>query len=342
MIVPTFSRRPMVAHTWVAIATMLTGLIGFGVWVHHMFATGLPQLTLIFFSAASMMVVIPSGLQVFAWCATLITGRPLLRTPLLYVLGFVVVFVIGGLTGVMFAAIPFDQQITDSYFVVAHFHYVLFGGAVFPMFAGFHYWYPKVTGRLYSEPVAQVAFWLFFVGFNLTFFPMHVAGLLGMPRRVYTYPHGLSWDPYNLASTIGAFLLAGAILLVFGNFAWSRFAGRPAGPDPWLAPSLEWATSSPPPEYSFARIPAVRGQDPNCDEPRGQLVLDEGHETPGTTVLDADFDEVLEMPGETPWPLVLALCVSGTFVFLLTSRYVVAAIFVGLAGLAIAGWNLKE
>jgi cytochrome c oxidase subunit I+III len=351
-IVPVFARRPLLAFTWVAMSSMITAFIGFGVWVHHMFATGLPQISMIFFSAASLMIVIPSGIQVFSWCGTLVRGRPVLKTPLLYVLGFVVTFVIGGLSGVMFAAIPFDQQVTDTYFVVAHFHYVLFGGAVFPMFAGFHYWYPKVTGRMLSEKLGHASFWLFFTGFNLTFFPMHIVGLFGMPRRVYTYPAGMGWDGYNLAETIGAFMLAGGIFLVVVNMVASRFLGAPAGPDPWGGDTLEWATTSPPPHFNFAVLPTVRSQHPNWDRAdraadqarleRGELVLAEGHETPATTVLDGELDEILEMPSESPWPLVLALTLAGLFTMLLLSHYVVAGIFVGLAGLAVASWHRTE
>ncbi len=351
-IIPTFARRPMVAHNWLAISTVLTAFIGFGVWVHHMFATGLPQITMVFYAAASLVIVVPSGIQVFGWCATLVKGRPELKTPLLFTLGFIVTFVVGGLSGVMFAAIPFDQQVTDTYFVVAHFHYVLFGGAVFPIFAGIHYWYPKVTGRMYGERLGQASFWLFFAGFNLTFFPMHVMGLLGMPRRVYTYPAGMGWDAYNLIATIGAFLLAGSILLVVANLFGSAFVGRVAGPDPWGGETLEWATTSPPPEFNFPVVPTVRSVSPVWDRPdreedehrlqRGELVLDAGHETPATTVLDGELDEVLEMPGESWSPLLLALSLSLVFTMLLTSHYIVAAIAVGLGGLALASWHLKE
>jgi len=352
MIVPTFARRPMVAHDWVALSTALTGFIGFGVWVHHMFAVGLPQATTVFYAAASLIIVIPSGIQIFAWCATLISGTPVLRTPLLYVLGFLVVFVVGGLTGVMFAAISFDQQVTDSYFVVAHFHYVLFGGAVFPLFAGLHYWFPKVTGRMYREGVARLGFWLFFAGFNLAFFPMHVAGLAGMPRRVYTYPGGLGWDVSNLLSTIGAFLLGAAILLVLANLAWGVRRGAWAGPDPWGGGTLEWATTSPPPDFNFAVVPTVRSAAPNWDAEslredearleRGVFVLDSGEEQSTTTVLDADVDEVLSMPAESPWPFVLALSLAGVFTLLISGHYVAALVLVGVAALALAAWHAKE
>jgi cytochrome c oxidase subunit I+III len=341
-IVPVFSRRPIVAYTWVALATMATAFLGFGVWVHHMFATGLPQVTMVFYAATSLLIAIPSGVQVFAWIGTLLTGRPVLATPMLYVLGFIVVFVVGGVTGVMFAAIPFDQQVTDSYFVVAHFHYVLFGGAVFPIFAAIHYWFPKLTGRMLSERLGVVGFWIFFAGFNLTFFPMHIAGLLGMPRRVWTYEPGLGWDAYNLLSTIGAFTLAVGILLVVVNVVLSLSGGRIAGPDPWGGNTLEWATSSPPPEYNFAVVPTVRSANPNWDAASGTLVLDDGHQTPATTALDADVDRVLTMPTESPWPFFLALALTLFFTLFLVGHYIAAAISTALIAGALLGWHARE
>jgi cytochrome c oxidase subunit I+III len=351
-VVPVFSRRPIVAYEWMALATMVTAFIGFGVWVHHMFATGLPQITMAFFAAASLIIVIPSGVQIFGWLATILTGRPVIRSPFLYVLGFIVVFVVGGVTGVMFAAIPFDQQVTDTYFVVAHFHYVLFGGAVFPIFAGIHYWFPKLTGRLLDERLARWSFWLFFVGFNLTFFPMHISGLLGMPRRIYTYQDGLGWDVYNLLSTIGAFTLAVGILGTVVNVIWSRIRGEVAGDDPWGANTLEWATSSPPPEFNFGSLPIVHSADPNWDRDdrredalrleRAELTLSGGHETIGSSWLDADIEEIHESPSESAWPGVLALCLLVLFVMLLTGHWVIAAIATGVSLLAWAGWHVKE
>src|SRR5207249_10723316 len=201
---------------------------------------------------------IPSGVQMFAWIATLISGRLVMKTPLLFVLGFLVIFVMGGVTGVMFAAVPFDQQITDSYFVVAHFHYVLFGGAVFPIFAAIYYWTPKMWGRMMDERLGKLAFWLMFLGFNLTFFPMHLLGLLGMPRRIYTYHNGLGWNVWNLLSTIGSFALALGIPVVIVDFFRTRRTGALAGPDPWGGEPREWGTSSPPPPYNFLEIPIVR------------------------------------------------------------------------------------
>jgi len=230
-----------------------------------MFATGLPPIALSFFSVVSTLIAIPAGVQMIAWITTIWSGRPVWRTPLLFVVGFIVLFLMGGLTGVMFAVVPFDQQVTDSYFVVAHFHYVLFGGAVFPIFAGLYYWLPKMTGRLLDEGLGQANFWSMFVGFNLTFLPMHVVGMLGMPRRVDTYPSGLGWDGINLVETIGAYVLALGILAFAVNFLWSLKRGELAGPNPWFANTLEWATTSPPPDYNFETLPTVTGRDPLWD-----------------------------------------------------------------------------
>ena len=351
-IIPTFSKRKMIAFPLVALAELLVAFIGFGVWAHHMFATGLPTITLVFFAAASMMVVIPSTIQVFAWTVTVALGRPEFRAPLMFIGGFIVFFVLGGLTGIMFAAIPFDQAATDTYFVVAHFHFIIFGAAVFPILGGMYYWFPKVTGRLYHEGLAKLSFWLTFVGTALTFFPMHIIGLLGMPRRVYTYPSSLGWGAYNLSETIGAFILTAGLLLIFWNLVYSRFRGAPAGPDPFFGGTLEWATTSPPPPYNFPVIPTVRSAYPNWDAEdrradvarleRGELVLDGGHETPASTVVDAVPDEVLEMPGESPWPLAVAVCTSLLFIMLLTRHYAVAGVFAGFALLAVAAWHSKE
>ena len=206
MIIPTMARTPLVAYNLIVVALIATGFFSFGLWVHHMFTTGIPHLSLSFFSAASMAVSLPSGIQVFAWIATIASGRLRLATPSLFVLGFLFIFTLGGLTGVMVAMVPFDWQAHDTYFVVAHFHYVLVGGMVFPLFAAFYYWVPAFSRRALSERLGKTAFWLMFVGFNVAFFPMHMSGLLGMPRRVYTYPAGLGWDALNLISTVGAFI----------------------------------------------------------------------------------------------------------------------------------------
>jgi cytochrome c oxidase subunit 1/cytochrome c oxidase subunit I+III len=351
-IIPTFARRRMLAFPLVALAELLVAFIGFGVWAHHMFATGLATTTLVFFAAASMMVVIPSTIQIFAWLFTVVTGRPEFRAPLLFIGGFIVFFVLGGLTGIMFAAIPFDQQTTDTYFVVAHFHFIIFGAAVFPLLGGMYYWFPKVTGRMYHEGWAKASFWITFLGTALTFFPMHIVGLLGMPRRVYTYPDGLGWDAYNLSETVGAYILAGGLLLILANLAWSRFRGPAAGRDPFNGGTLEWATSSPPPPYNFPVIPEVTSPYPNWDVPdrerdrrrleRGELVLDEGHETASSTVRDGLLDDVLAMPEESWWPLVTAACVTAIFPFLLTNHFAIAGIMALLAALSAVGWHARE
>jgi cytochrome c oxidase subunit I+III len=351
-IIPTFARRKMIAFPLVALAELLVAFIGFGVWAHHMFATGLPAITLVFFAAASMMVVVPSTIQVFAWTLTVSAGRPEFRAPLLFIGGFIVFFVLGGLSGIMFAAIPFDQATTDTYFVVAHFHFIIFGAAVFPILGGMYYWFPKVTGRLYHEGVAKASFWLTFVGTALTFFPMHIVGLLGMPRRVYTYPSGLGWDWYNLIETIGAFVLTAGLLLILANLVHSRFRGAPAGPDPFRGGTLEWTIPSPPPEYNFAVIPTVSSAYPNWDEDDrrtdarklelGELTFEAGHETPASTVRDGAFDEVVEMPSESPWPIVVAFCTALVFAMVLISHYAIAGVFLLFALLAVAGWHSKE
>jgi heme/copper-type cytochrome/quinol oxidase subunit 1 len=351
-IIPTFARRKMIAFPLVAMAELLVAFIGFGVWAHHMFATGIPTSTLIFFAAASMMVVIPSTIQIYAWTLTVTMGRPQFTAPLLFIGGFIAFFVIGGLTGIMFAAIPFDQATTDTYFVVAHFHFIIFGAAVFPIFGGMYYWFPKVTGRLYHERWAQASFWLTFVGTFVTFFPMHIVGLLGMTRRVYTYEAGLGWDGYNLVETIGAYLMAVGIVAIFANLLWSAFRGPAAGPDPFFGGTLEWTIPSPPPPYNFAVIPTVSSPYPNWDRAdrmeddrrlaRGQLSLPAGHETPATTVREGRPDEVLEMPAESAFPILLAAATCGVFAMLLLSHYGAAAVFALLALACVAGWHWHE
>jgi cytochrome c oxidase subunit I+III len=261
--------------------------------------------------------------QMFAWAATILNsnGRPRFEPPMLWAIGFMVLFFIGGVTGVMVGVVPFDLQVTDSYFVVAHFHYVLIGGSVFPIFAGLHLWAPKITGRMYNRRVAVTAFWLAFIGMNLTFFVQHLLGLAGMPRRVYTYSAGLGWDGMNLLSTAGAFVLAFGFVLALGNLAVTLFAGRRAGDDPWGAETLEWATSSPPPDYNFAPFPVVSSPEPLWDRaPDGHLpqvtvvgdedvtVPQEGHHrTLVSSVLDANRVGMITTPGPSYWPIVVGL-----------------------------------
>src|SRR4051795_10412519 len=266
-IVAAFSRRPVFGYLPLILSLIAVGFLSFGLWVHHMFVTGLPQLGASFFTASSMLIAVPNGVQIFCWLATLWDGRPVFKTPLLFVLGFFFIFVIGGLSGVMVASVPIDTQVHDTYFVVAHFHYVLIGGAVFPLIGAVYYWFPKITGRLMSEGLGKWNFWLAFVGFNVAFFPMHILGLQGMPRRVYTYPSGIGWDALNLVSTVGAFLFAFSFVLLLWNMLRSARQGALAGDNPWDAESLEWATSSPPPPQNFTRIPVITGPSPMWENP---------------------------------------------------------------------------
>ena len=336
-IIATFARRPVFGHTPMVLSLVAIGFLAFGLWVHHMFATGLPRLGNSFFTAASMMIAIPSGVQIFCWIATLWDGRPRFATPLLFVLGFIVIFVLGGLTGVMLASVPLDLQVHDTYFVVAHFHYVLIGGAVFPLFGAFYYWFPKITGRMLSERAGRWNFWLFFVGFNLTFFPMHILGLWGMPRRVYTYPAGLGWDTLNLVATIGAVLIGISVLLFIVNVVRSLRVGALAGDNPWDAGTLEWATSSPPPSYNFAHLPVVTSLQPLWDQP-GSLPVVTGlrvdeRELLVTTLIDAHPELREPSPAASIWPLISAIAVTG---LLVGSIFTPWAVVWGAAPVAVA------
>jgi cytochrome c oxidase subunit I len=315
---PTFCRRPLVGYTLVALSTVATMFLGFGVWVHHMFATGMPALSLSFFSVASFVIAIPSSVAVFAWIATIWTGKPVFTTPFLFFASFVLLFVVGGVSGFMTAAVPLDLQLTDTYFIVAHLHYVLLGINVFPVIGGIYYWFPKMTGRLMGERLGRWNFWIMFIGFNMAFFPMHISGLLGMPRRVYTYPSGYGWDTLNYVTSIGAFLFAFGVLLFLINFLRSLRHGKPAGDNPWDAFTLEWATTSPPPPYNFAVIPTVASRHPLWEDRLDEAgvgrtvldhgpLLDQGRETMGTTSLDADPDVILKMPEDSYTPLISAL-----------------------------------
>ena len=264
-VIPVFSRKPIYGYEFVAASTVAIGLLSLGVWAHHMFAVGLGNVTNAFFSLASMLIAIPTGVKVLNWVATMWGGRINFATPMLFGTAFIIEFVVGGLTGVAIASVPIDWVVTDSYFIVAHFHYAIFGGSVFAIFAGVYYWFPKFTGRMLSETLGKWHFWLTVVGFNMTFFIQHFLGVMGMPRRTYTYYDMPYWGSMNLISTIGALILGLSVIVFVWNILASLRHGKPAGDNPWNAWTLEWATTSPPAVENFELVPPVRGRRPLWD-----------------------------------------------------------------------------
>jgi cytochrome c oxidase subunit I len=333
---PVLCRRPLAGFALVALATPATMILGFGVWVHHMFATGLPVKALSFFSAASIFIVVPSAISAFAWLATIWTGRPQINTAFLFFAGFLIVFVIGGVSGFMTGSVPANWQLTDTYFVVGHIHYVLIGWNLFAVMGAIYFWFPKMTGRLLNEAIGKWNFWLMFIGFNLGFFPMHINGLLGMSRRIYTYPAGMGFGFWNLLTTIGAYLFAAGFLLVVVNILISRKRGELAGPNPWDADSLEWATLSPPPPYDFVTIPIVGSRHPLWEERlrhsrqrsilRRGITLDDGKQVLATTPLTAEPNLVVRMPEDSIVPLIVALLVLGFFSALVMNAWIAATV----------------
>jgi cytochrome c oxidase subunit I+III len=347
---PTFVGKPLFGYGFAVAAVVSMGFISFGLWAHHMFATGLPILSLSLFSAASTMVAVPTAIQVFCFIATLASGRPKLTTPMLFILGFLSIFVLGGLTGVMLASVPFNWQAHDSYFVVAHLHYVLIGGMVFPLIGAFYYWAPHFTGRMMSERLGRWVFGLMFVGFNTTFLLMHLTGMRGMPRRVATYAEGLGWDRLNMLSSIGSYILAAGIALFVFDFFRSRRHGPPAPRNPWGAGTLEWLYPPVTPGFNFHAIPQVESREPLWDQPR--LLDQEAHEVEGVMrgirdgrreTLGSDPVSgaplyILRLPHPTWIPMIAAAGLAILFGATLASAYWLCAVGAAIALVAFTLW----
>jgi cytochrome c oxidase subunit 1 len=287
-IIPTFSRKPIFGYPVMVYATMLIAFLGFGVWAHHMFAVGMGPIADTVFGVTTMLIAIPTGVKIFNWIFTMWGGSIRFTTAMKFAIALVGLFTIGGISGVMHSSPPADLQQTDTYFIVAHFHYVLFGGSMMGIFGGIYYYYPKMTGRLLSETLGSWHFWLMFIGMNLTFFPMHYSGLMGMPRRIYTYDAGQGWELFNQMSTVGTGILMLGMAIFLWNFFRSFRTGAPAGNDPWQAPTLEWSIPSPPPQYNFARIPRVTSRVPLWDVTAPRLAAGVPHSSAGDKRLDVD------------------------------------------------------
>lgn len=348
MIVPTFSGRPIVGYSWIVLAAVGTGFLSFGLWVHHMFATGLPQISLAFFSAASEAVAIPTAVQVFVFIATMLAGHVILSTPMLFGAGGIAIFVIGGLTGVMVAIAPFDWQAHDTYFVVAHLHYVLIGGMLFPVVAGIYYYYPLIDAKRLSNTLGRIAFWLMFVGFNVTFFPMHLTGLFGMPRRVFTYPADLGWNLLNLVSSVGAIVFAFGVLIVVWDVLRPKHREPRAQQNPWNAGTLEWV-SEPEEDWGVRSVPFVSSRYPLWDQPTLAREISEGRwylpdakegrrEGLVTSVLDARPEQVLRVGGTSKVTILSAFSLGAVFIALTFKWWIAGAIAAFTCFCAILYW----
>jgi len=328
-VLPVMSRKPLFGYAAIVFAGAAIGVLGFGVWSHHMFTTGMGTVPQVVFSASTMAIGIPTGIKIFNWLGTMYGGNIRFTTATYYSVGFIALFTIGGISGVMHASPPVDTQHQDSYFVVAHLHYVLFGGAIMGIFSGIYYWFPKMTGRFLSEAWGKFIFWMLFVGMNLTFFPMHFLGLSGMPRRIYTYEAGLGWDTWNLVATMGAYTIAIGVLLFVIDFFRTMRQPQTAPNDPWGGATLEWATTSPPPEHNFDVIPEVRDRDP--------LWYNRNH---GIALPERPEHLHIHMPPPSYFPLIIATGVALVGVGLL------AHVGVSIAGALIVvygvwGWALE-
>jgi cytochrome c oxidase subunit I len=327
-VLPTYSRKPLFGYPVMVYSGILIGILGFGVWAHHMFAVGMGAIADSFFALVTMLIGIPTGVKIFNWMATMAQGSIRFTTSMKFAIGLVALFTIGGISGVMHSSPPADLQQTDTYFIVAHFHYVLFGGSMMGIFAGIYNYVPKMTGRLMDEKLGNWHFWLTFIGMNLTFFPMHFAGMLGMPRRIYTYDSGQGWDTFNLLSSIGSYVLVVATIIFFHNFFRSRRRGTIAGPNPWNAGTLEWSIPSPVPEYNFAVLPTVTSRYPLWEGTEADLNSARENSQEGKTAADLG----IILPYSTIKPLIVAAGIIVMFTGLLTTKVLVfigAAIVVG-------------
>jgi len=340
-VLPVFSRKPIFGYAFIAYSSVAIGFLGFTVWAHHMFAVGMGPLANAAFSATSMLIAVPTGVKIFNWIATLWGGSLNYRAPLLFGVGFLFLFIIGGISGVMLGSPPVDLQVTDTYFVVAHIHYVFFGGTMFAFFAGMYYWWPKMFGRLLSERLGKMHFWLMFVGMNLAFFPQHYLGLIGMPRRIYTYPRGLGFDFWNLISTLGALTIALGMVVFLVNIALARRNGEIANPDPWDGHTLEWATTSPPPPHNFDAIPVVRSRRPVWDLKYGeaqQMTAPRDAKAAGSADVH-DAGHGIHLPPPSFYPITLAFGLTVASYALLYSSIIgifigISIVFTAIAGLA--------
>jgi len=328
-VIPAFARKPLFGYAMVVYSGVLIGFIGWGVWAHHMFATGMGPIADSFFTISTMVIAIPTGVKIFNWLATLWGGSIRFTTAMLFALGVIGMFTMGGVSGIHHASPPANLQQTDTYYIVAHFHYVLFGGLVLGIFSGLYYWFPKVTGRFLSEKLGKWNFWLLIIGSNMTFFPMHIAGLLGMPRRIFTYPAELNLERINQIVTLGGFLTAFGFLVFIVNVIRSVRSGERAGPNPWNAHTLEWATLSPPAEYNFAYTPRVRSREPLWDHPED------------FPVIEGEPEEPIHLPSPSYWPLLVAIGVLLTFALFLTNTWWAPLIGVVWTAIAVLNWAFE-
>jgi cytochrome c oxidase subunit 1 len=332
-VVPTFSKKPLFGYPVMVYSGILIGFLGFGVWAHHMFAVGMGPVADSVFGVTTMLIAIPTGVKIFNWIGTIAQGQFKATAASLFAVGMVALFTIGGISGVMHSSPPADLQQTDSYFIVAHFHYVMFGGSIMGLFGGIYYYYPKMFGRMLDETLGKIHFWLTFIGMNLTFFPMHFSGMLGMPRRVYTYDAGQGWEVFNRMSTWGAYLLAVATLFFLYNFFKSRGSGVPAGPNPWGAGTLEWTIPSPPPAYNFAVLPTVTSRYPLWEGKQADIDSARANQQSGRTAEELG----IVLPYGTIKPLLAALFMIVMFGGLIAGRWM---LFTGafLMVLSLYGW----